>query len=99
SAWWLKRMDVRNTRFICKLEWSWTRFNERMESYYLQPGRTHWINVDLFLEMARAYGVRGLRAFARDMRSNWEEVVRQAEGRPDAEQESVSLITVHAAKG
>jgi ATP-dependent exoDNAse (exonuclease V) beta subunit len=56
-------------------------------------------NVDLFLEMARAYGVRGLRAFARDMRSNWEEAVRQAEGRPDAEQESVSLITVHAAKG
>ena len=56
-------------------------------------------NVDLFLEMARAYDVRGLRAFARDMRSNWEEAVRQAEGRPDAEQESVSLITVHAAKG
>jgi ATP-dependent exoDNAse (exonuclease V) beta subunit len=56
-------------------------------------------NVDLFLEMARAYGVRGLRVFAHDMRSNWEEAVRQAEGRPDAEQESVSLITVHASKG
>jgi hypothetical protein len=37
-------------------------------------------NVDLFLEMARAYLVRGLRAFACDMRSNWEEAVRQAEG-------------------
>jgi exodeoxyribonuclease-5 len=56
-------------------------------------------NVDLFLEMARAYDVRGLRAFARDMRANWEEAVRQVEGRPDAEQESVSLITVHASKG
>jgi len=56
-------------------------------------------NVDLFLEMARAYDVRGLRAFASDMRSNWEEAVRQVEGRPDAEQEAVSLITVHAAKG
>jgi ATP-dependent exoDNAse (exonuclease V) beta subunit len=56
-------------------------------------------NVDLFLEMARAYDVRGLRVFARDMRSNWEEAVRQAEGRPDAEQVSVSLITVHASKG
>jgi exodeoxyribonuclease-5 len=56
-------------------------------------------NVDLFLEMSRAYGVRGLRAFARDMRYNWEEAVRQAEGRPDAEQQSVSLITVHASKG
>ncbi|WP_035678816.1 UvrD-helicase domain-containing protein [Bradyrhizobium liaoningense] len=56
-------------------------------------------NVDLFLDMARAYDVRGLRAFASDMRANWEEAVRQVEGRPDAEQEAVSLITVHAAKG
>ncbi|HTE38824.1 MAG TPA: 3'-5' exonuclease, partial [Reyranella sp.] len=56
-------------------------------------------NVDLFLEMARAYDVRGLRAFASDMRANWDEAVRQVEGRPDAEQEAVSLITVHAAKG
>ena len=56
-------------------------------------------NVDLYLEMARGYDVRGLRAFARDMRSNWEEAVRQVEGRPDAEQQSVTLITIHAAKG
>jgi exodeoxyribonuclease-5 len=56
-------------------------------------------NVDLYLEMARGYEVRGLRAFARDMRSNWEEAVRRVEGRPDAEQQSVTLITIHAAKG
>jgi ATP-dependent exoDNAse (exonuclease V) beta subunit len=56
-------------------------------------------NVDLFLETARAYDVRGWRAFALDMRANWEEQVRQVEGRPDAEEQSVSLITVHAAKG
>jgi ATP-dependent exoDNAse (exonuclease V) beta subunit len=56
-------------------------------------------NVDLFLEMSRAYDVRGLRAFARDMRANWEEAVRQVEGRPDAEKQSVALITIHAAKG
>lgn len=56
-------------------------------------------NVDLFLETARAYDVRGLRAFARDMRANWEEQVRVVEGRPDAEKQSVSLITIHAAKG
>jgi ATP-dependent exoDNAse (exonuclease V) beta subunit len=56
-------------------------------------------NVDLYLEMARAYDVRGLRAFARDMRKNWEEAVRQVEGRPDAEQQSVALITIHSAKG
>lgn len=56
-------------------------------------------NVDLFLEMARAYDVRGWRAFARYMRSNWEEPVRQVEGRPDAEEQSVSLITIHVSKG
>lgn len=56
-------------------------------------------NVDLFLETARAYDVRGLRAFARDMRINWEEQVRQVEGRPDAEEQSVSIITIHASKG
>ena len=56
-------------------------------------------NTDVFLEMARAYAVRGLRAFASDMRSNWEEAVRQVEGRPDAEEQSVSLTTIHAAKG
>jgi exodeoxyribonuclease-5 len=56
-------------------------------------------NVDLFLEMSRAYDVRGLRTFARDMRANWEDQVRQIEGRPDAEEQSVALITVHAAKG
>jgi ATP-dependent exoDNAse (exonuclease V) beta subunit len=33
------------------------------------------------------------------MRANWEEQVRQVEGRPDAEEQSVSLITIHAAKG
>ncbi|MCD9893223.1 UvrD-helicase domain-containing protein [Bradyrhizobium japonicum] len=56
-------------------------------------------NLDLYLEMSRAYDVRGLRAFTRDMRANWEEQVLQVEGRPDAEEQSVALITVHAAKG
>ena len=56
-------------------------------------------NIDVFLEMARAYDVRGLRAFAADMRANWEEAVRQVEGRPDAEEQSIALITVHASKG
>jgi exodeoxyribonuclease-5 len=56
-------------------------------------------NVDLFLETARAYDVRGLRAFAQDMRANWEEQVRVVEGRPDAEEHAVSLITIHSAKG
>src|SRR5260370_29871067 len=56
-------------------------------------------NVDLYLEMARAYDVRGLRAFACDMRANREEAVREVEGRPDAVQQSVALMAIHTAKG
>ena len=56
-------------------------------------------NVDLFLEMSRAYDVRGLRAFSGEMRANWQDAARRVEGRPDAEEHSVALITIHAAKG
>lgn len=56
-------------------------------------------NVDLFLSLARPYGVRGLRAFAQTMTEAWAGEARSAEGRPDAQEESVSLLTVHASKG
>ncbi|MBL8199772.1 MAG: UvrD-helicase domain-containing protein [Chromatiales bacterium] len=56
-------------------------------------------NVDLFLEMARPYAVRGLRSFATDMRAKWEDAESQVEGRPDAEEQAVNLITMHSAKG
>jgi ATP-dependent exoDNAse (exonuclease V) beta subunit (contains helicase and exonuclease domains) len=56
-------------------------------------------NVDRFLEMSRPYSVRGLRAFSDTMRSAWEEGERIEEGRPDEQKQSVSLITMHSAKG
>jgi ATP-dependent exoDNAse (exonuclease V) beta subunit len=56
-------------------------------------------NAELFLEMARAYDVRGLAAFTLAMRQNWEDAEAQVEGRPDAEAESVQIITMHLAKG
>lgn len=56
-------------------------------------------NVDRFLEMARPYPVRGLRAFSDAMRRAWEDSERVPEGRPDAEEQSISLITMHSAKG
>jgi hypothetical protein len=46
SAQWLKRMAPpfsRRCEFLCTVEWSWTPFNQRMESYYLQRARTHWV--------------------------------------------------------
>lgn len=56
-------------------------------------------NIDLYLTMARPYAIRGLRAFAEAMTSAWEDDSKAGEGRPDAQEESVSLYTMHAAKG
>ncbi len=56
-------------------------------------------NVDMFLEISRAYSIRGLRAFSDAMREQWEEAQRAVDGRPDAASHSINLITMHTAKG
>lgn len=56
-------------------------------------------NVDLYLNLARTYPVRGLRAFAEAMAAAWADESRAVEGRPDAQEEAVALYTMHAAKG
>jgi ATP-dependent exoDNAse (exonuclease V) beta subunit len=66
--------------------------------YRLAPERA-LANVELFLEMARAYDGRGLTAFTLAMRRNWADTEAQVEGRPDAEADSVPIITMHLAKG
>ena len=56
-------------------------------------------NVELVLEMARAYAGRGIGDFARALWQRWDDGDAQAEGRPDAEADAVSIITMHSAKG
>lgn len=56
-------------------------------------------NVDLYLSLSTRYAVRGLRAFAEAMTNAWEDEARAVEGRPDAQEEAVALVTMHAAKG
>ncbi len=56
-------------------------------------------NVDLYLSLARAYPVRGLRAFAEAMAAAWADESRAVEGRPDAQEEAIALYTMHASKG
>ncbi len=56
-------------------------------------------NVELVLEMARAYAGRGIADFARALWQRWEDQDAQAEGRPDAGADAVSIITIHSAKG
>jgi ATP-dependent exoDNAse (exonuclease V) beta subunit len=56
-------------------------------------------NVELVLEMARAYGGRGIGDFSHALWQRWNDGDAQAEGRPDAEADAVSIITIHSAKG
>jgi ATP-dependent exoDNAse (exonuclease V) beta subunit len=56
-------------------------------------------NVDRYLEMSRAFDVRGLRAFSDAMRDKWENADRISEGKPDGKDNAVSLITIHSSKG
>jgi ATP-dependent exoDNAse (exonuclease V) beta subunit len=70
-----------------------------LRSRYRLTAERALANVELFLEMARAYDGRGLTAFTLAMRRNWDDTEAQVEGRPDAEADSVSIITMHLAKG
>lgn len=56
-------------------------------------------NIDAFLDLSRAWDVRGLHSFAQAMRTSWEDESSSGEARPDAEQHAVSLVTMHSAKG
>jgi ATP-dependent exoDNAse (exonuclease V) beta subunit len=56
-------------------------------------------NVELVLEMARGYAARGIGDFSRALSAHWKDGDAQAEGRPDAEADAVSIITMHSAKG
>ena len=47
----------------------------------------------------RPYDISGLQAFAQAVTAQWKDAQRSMEGRPDTEQQSVSLVTMHASKG
>jgi ATP-dependent exoDNAse (exonuclease V) beta subunit len=56
-------------------------------------------NLDALIERARGYGVTGLRAFVRDLQADWERRVRSPEGRIDATEDAIEVVTIHSAKG
>ena len=69
-----------------------------VERYPAHPERP-LANVDVFLEMARPFSVVGLRGFAQEMMRRWQEAEQEVEGRCDATEAAVQIITVHSAKG
>jgi ATP-dependent exoDNAse (exonuclease V) beta subunit len=56
-------------------------------------------NVDLILERAGRYGVRGLRRFAADLSGEWLEAAAAAEGRAEVDGDAICIVTMHSAKG
>ncbi len=56
-------------------------------------------NVEVVLERARPYGVRGLKRFVRDLSRDWRLGAPSTEGRVDAEGDAIEIITIHSAKG
>jgi ATP-dependent exoDNAse (exonuclease V) beta subunit len=70
-----------------------------LKSRHLRGAERALANVELVLEMARAYASRGIADFARALWDRWQASDAQTEGRPDAEAQAVSIITMHSAKG
>ena len=56
-------------------------------------------NLDAIVELARPYNVAGLRALALDLQRGWQSKRRHPEGRVDASEDSVEIVTMHSAKG
>jgi ATP-dependent exoDNAse (exonuclease V) beta subunit len=70
-----------------------------LRARYRQSAERALANVEMILEMARAYETRGLVAFADALRANWDDTQKHIEGRPDADAEAVAISTMHSAKG
>ncbi|MCY4000996.1 MAG: UvrD-helicase domain-containing protein [Bacteroidetes bacterium] len=56
-------------------------------------------NIDLFLEQARSYHVRGLKHFAHSVYHRWAFKTPTPEAKPDTSQDAITISTMHNAKG
>jgi ATP-dependent exoDNAse (exonuclease V) beta subunit len=56
-------------------------------------------NLDSLIEMARPYGVAGLRNFVHDLQRHWEAKTAKPEGRTDASDGAIEIVTMHSSKG
>lgn len=56
-------------------------------------------NIDVILERAARYGVRGLRRLAADLHADWRDNREASEGWGEVDGDAVSIVTMHSAKG
>jgi len=70
-----------------------------LKNRYQRSSERALANLGSFLSIAKSYDAKGMKAFADEMRRRRDEDTKQAEGRPDATRQSVSIVTLHSAKG
>lgn len=56
-------------------------------------------NIDLLMERARGYAVRGLVRFASDLTEDWEKAEGYEEARIDGGGQAIDIVTMHSSKG
>jgi CRISPR-associated exonuclease Cas4 len=56
-------------------------------------------NVEAFLTRARAYAVKGLTRFARDISRDWKAGADATKGRVDSDGDAIEIVTMHSSKG
>lgn len=56
-------------------------------------------NIDVILERAARYGVRGLRRLGADLHADWRDNREAREGWGEVDGDAVSIVTMHSAKG
>jgi len=95
----LKRMAGRTTpHHLLSQAVDQLRVRPVLKQRHARPERV-LANVAAFLELARPYDVRGLQAFAANITASWSDSERALEGRADKDEDAVSLVTMHSAKG
>jgi ATP-dependent exoDNAse (exonuclease V) beta subunit len=75
------------------------RVRVMLASRYRNRSARALANLDALIEMARPYGVAGLRNFVRDLQYDWENRTPRSEGRTDASEDAVEIVTIHSSKG
>jgi ATP-dependent exoDNAse (exonuclease V) beta subunit len=66
---------------------------------YRNRGARALANLDALIEKARPYGIAGLGAFVIALQDDWEQKTGSSEGRIDASDEAVQIVTIHSSKG
>lgn len=56
-------------------------------------------NIDVILERAARYGIRGIRRFAADLHADWRDNREASEGWGEVDGDAISIVTMHSAKG